>query len=89
MIYSVYVSYYNEYADEADKNDDGMVEVNCFVMGDTINEVVNYMTDYFGEKEIDEIHCKPISPDNFIEFRGTDRNLFKKVEADIIKNVVW
>jgi len=89
MIYSVYVSYYNEYADEADKNDEGMVEANCFVWGNTINEVVNYVTDYFGEKEIDEIHCKPISPDNLIEFRGINRVLFMQTEADIKKNVVW
>ena len=89
MIYSVYVSYYNEFAKEEYKNADGMVEANCFVWGDTINEVVNYVTDYFGEKEIDEIHCKPISPDNLIEFCGTDRVLFMKTESDIIKNVVW
>ena len=89
MIYSVYVRYYNEYAKPEDQDGHGMVEANCFVAGDTINEIVDYMTNYFGEKEIDEIHCKPISPDNFIEFRGTDKNLFNKIESDIIKNVVW
>ena len=89
MIFSVYVRYYDEYAKPENQDGYGMVEANCFVVGDTINEVITTMTDYFGEKEIDEIHCRPISPHNFIEFQGTDRKLFEKVEADIIENVVW
>ena len=89
MIYSVYVRYYNEYAKLEDQDGYGMVEVNCFVAGDTINEVITTMTDYFGEKEIDKISCEPISPDNFLEFRGKDRKAFAMIEADIKENVVW
>lgn len=89
MIYSVYVRYYNEYAKESDKNDYGLVEVNCFVAGETINDVITTMTDYYGENEIDKISCEAISPDNFIEFRGKDRKVFTMIENDIKENVMW
>ena len=89
MIYSVYVRYYNEYAESEDKNENGMVEVNCFVAGDTINEVITQMTDYYGEEEIDKITCEAIGPDHFIEFRGKDRKVFAMIENDIKENVVW
>lgn len=89
MIYSVYVRYYNEYAKESDKNDYGLVEVSCFVAGETINDVITTMTDYYGENEIDKISCEAIGPDNFIEFRGKDRKVFTMIENDIKENVVW
>ena len=89
MIYSVYVRYYNEYVEPEDKNENGMVEVNCFVAGETINDVITQMTDYYGEKEIDKITCEVIGPDNFIEFRGKDRKVFTMIENDIKENVVW
>ena len=89
MIYSVYVRYYNEYAESEDKNENGMVEVNCFVAGDTINEVITQMTDYYGEEEIDKITCEAIGPDNFIEFRGKDRKVVAMIENDIKEKVVW
>ena len=89
MIYSVYVRYYDEYAKPENQDGYGMVEANCFVAGDTINEVITTMTDYFGEKEIDKISCEPISPDNFIAFHGKDRQAFAKIEADLKEIVVW
>ena len=89
MMFSVYVRYYNEYAKLEDQDGCGMVEANCFVPGDTINEVIATMTDYFGEKEIDKISCEIISPDNFIEFRGKDRKAFAMIEADIKEKAVW
>ena len=82
MIFVVELDWYNE--------DTLGIEPNkLFVFAKTFAEVVERLSEYYGEDEIDRIEIKPFSPDNFLAFSEIDTELFYRVRDQLGEKVIW
>ena len=85
MIFKVVVDWYNDFDTKEET-------VGLFLMADTYNDVINKVTAYFGEENLNELKIAPWSPDDFVKFEldNVDENwLFHKVDKDIGDNIIW
>ena len=82
MIYEVKVEHYEEW-------DEKMVKSYMFVCADTIVEVAQQVSDYYGEKCLESIEVRPFSPDNFLIFNEEDEELFSIVKHHLEEDIVW
>ena len=82
MIYEVKVEHYEEW-------DEKMVKSSMFVCADTIVEVAQQVSDYYGEECLESIEVRPFSPDNFLIFDEQNKELFTTVRDTLEREVVW
>jgi len=85
MVYKVVVNYYDDFDKKEEKK-------GLFLIAESYTNVINKLTDYFGEEDLLEIKVTPWSPDDFVQFDldNPDEDwLFNKVDSDIRKNIIW
>lgn len=82
MIYEVKVEHYEEW-------DEKMVKSSMFVSADTIVEVAQQVSNYYGEKCLESIEVRPFSPDNFLVFDEKNIDLFTTVRDTLERDMVW
>ena len=82
MIFTATVNYYN---------DDTMnVEPEyLFVCADTLKDVTEKISEFYGEDQIDSLEIAPFSPDDMLIFREEEEDLFYEVKDTLGEKVVW
>lgn len=82
MMFTATVNYYN---------DDTMnVEIeHLFVCADTLKDVTEKVSEFYGEDQIDSLEIAPFSPDDMLIFREDYEELFYEVKNRLNEEVVW
>ena len=82
MIFTASVSYYNDDTSNIDTD-------NLFVCADTLKDVAEKISEYYGEDQIDSLGIGPFSPDNMLVFDEEDESLFYDIKDQLGEKIIW
>ena len=82
MMFTAKVKYYQEVSGDVKTH-------NIFVTGDTFREVVEKISEFYGETNLESISVNSFSPDNMLIFEPEREELFTMVESTLAKDVIW
>ena len=82
MIFKVKLSHYEEWNDK-------IVTSHMFVCAESTVEAVREVSDYYGEKCLEDITVSPFAPDNFLIIEGEDDELFHDFANRASENICW
>ena len=82
MIFTVTVNYYNDNTTKLEAN-------HLFVFADTLKDVAEKVSEYYGEDQIDLLEIVPYSPDDFIIFDEEDEHLFYEIKDCLCEKIIW
>ena len=82
MIFTATVNYYNDDTMNVEPN-------HLFICADTLKDVAEKVSEFYGEDQIDSLEIIPFSPDDMLIFREENEELFYEVREALSEEVVW
>ena len=82
MIFIATVNYYNDDTMNVEPE-------HLFVCADTLKDVTEKISEFYGEDQIDSLEIAPFSPDDMLIFGEEEEDLFYEVKNTLGEKVVW
>ena len=82
MVYIMNVEWYDDINGSTE-------EINGFVTGNSYNEVLTKVVNYYGEQELESVRLELFGPKDMLEFFEDKTGLFKKVKNAIAEDIIW